>query len=165
MFKIKLRENEKLILASRKTEWVWGKAVVIVFVLIYLPWAFYAKYDLQDITSFRRILLFWTVLVTLYALNKYLLWLVNSYLITNQRVISIEYPNLFSKTVEEADLAAIASISCKTQGVLEALFKTGRVIITFSNAPRAFELSQVREPENLKEAILKAKAAANALHA
>lgn len=165
MFKIKLRENEKLILVSRKTEWVWGKAVLIVFVLIYLPWAFYAKYDLQNIASFRRILFFWTILVTLYALNKYLLWLINSYLITNQRIISVEYQNVFSKTVEEADLTAIASITCKTQGIFESLFKTGRVIITFANAPRTFELKQVREPENFKEVILKAKAGAHALHA
>lgn len=164
MFKIKLRENEKLILASRKTEWVWGKAVLVVFVLIYLPWAFYAKYDLQNITSFRRILLLWTFLVALYALNKYLLWLVNSYLITNRRIISVEYQNLFSKTIEEADLTAVASISCKTRGILESLFKTGSVIITFTNTPLTLELKQVREPENLKEVILKAKAAAYVLH-
>ncbi|MCL5008838.1 MAG: PH domain-containing protein [Patescibacteria group bacterium] len=164
MFKIKLRENEKLILASRQTEWVWGKAVLMVFVLIYLPWAFYAKYDLQDITAFRRILLFWTVLVLLYALNKYLLWLVNAYLVTNQRVISVEYKNLFSKTVEEVDLQSVAAISCKTQGILESLFKTGKVIITFSNASKTFVLDKIREPEDLKETILKAKALNSAVH-
>jgi len=165
MFKLKLRENEKVILASRQTEWVWGKAVLLVLVLIYAPWAFYSKYELQDITSLRRILLFWTVLVMLYALNKYLLWLVNAYVITNQRVISVAYPNLFSKIVEEADLQSIASIVCKTQGLFEAMFKTGKVIINFSNATRTFELKKVREPETLKELILKAKLADKPLHA
>ncbi len=164
MFKIKLRENEKLILASRQTEWVWGKAVVLVLVLTYVPWAFYTKYELQDITVLRRILFFWTVLVLLYALNKYLLWLINTYLVTSQRIISVEYKNLFSKTVEEADIQSIASISCKTQGILESLFNTGKLVINFSGTAKTFEMHKVREPEELKETILSAKNKLAGLH-
>ena len=164
MFKIKLRENEKLILASRQTEWVWGKAVILVLVLIYVPWAFYAQYELQNMVAFRRILFFWTILVLLYALNKYLLWLINSYLITSQRIISVEYKNLFSKTVEEADILSIASISVKTQGILESLFNTGKLVINFAGTTKTFEMHKVREPEELKETILEAKNKLNTLH-
>ena len=165
MFKLKLREKEKIILASRQTQWVWGKAVLLAFVLIYLPWAFYSEYELQDIVSLRRILIFWTLLCLLYALNKYLLWLINAYVITDQRIISIAYPTLFAKTVEEADLGSIATITCKTQGIFEAMFKTGKVIISFSNATKAFELEKVHEPEYLKELILKAKSTGKPVYA
>lgn len=165
MFKLKLRENEKVILANRQTQWVWGKAVLLAFILIYAPWAFYSEYELRDIVALKRILIFWTLLCLVYALNKYLLWLINAYIITNQRIVSITYPNLFAKTVEEADLSSIATIICKTQGIFEAMFKTGRVIINFSNATKTFELDRVHEPEHLKELILKAKSTGKPMYA
>src|SRR5581483_6457635 len=99
MFKFDLLENEQVTGIYRQTESVLFKPVIIVFILVYFPWYFLLQYDLAQ--NYLKLLFFWTLLVFCYALNKYLLWLINVHLVTNQRLVSVRYQNLFSKQVLE----------------------------------------------------------------
>ena len=99
MFNFTLQPGEKLLKIQRQAEIVLVKPVLAVFILIYGPWTFLIKYELQ--TRFNRILLFWTALIIIYVLYKYVLWLINVYIITDKRLIAINYKSLVHKIVLE----------------------------------------------------------------
>src|SRR6185503_14817907 len=120
-----LLENEKVSNIYRQSEATLSKPVIIVLVLIYLPWFFLLKYEL--VQSYLRLLLFWTILVLLYAVNKYFLWLLNVYLLTNKRLVIVEYKGLFSKKVLESPLNKILNVGFKTEGFWQTLFAFGSV--------------------------------------
>jgi hypothetical protein len=149
MFTLKLQQNEKVIKLFRQTEMVLAKHALIIFAAIYLPWFFLLKYELDY--KFRSVLFIWTMLVFLYASYKYILWFLNVYILTNQRVVHVNYHTLFRKTVTETPLSHIANIGFSTGNVLQALFKTGNINVQITGVSQPLVLKNVRFPEKTKD--------------
>ena len=154
MFKFNLREKEKVIRLYRQTEVVLFKPTLAVFVLIYAPWYFLLQYDLAS--DYRRLLVFWTLLVLLYALHKFSLWLVNAYILTNQRLVIVYYKNLLDKKVWETPLHQILNVSFSVKGFWQSLFKFGTVEVRVRGLPtEPLILKNVLHPAEAKDFIWK----------
>ena len=152
MFKFNLRENEKVIHLYRQTQAVLFKPALIAFLLIYSPWYFLDKYELA--ADYRRFLVFWTVLVSLYALHKYSLWLVNVFIITNQRLIMVYYKNLLDKKIWETPLRQILNVSFSVKGFWQSLLKFGAVEVRVRGLPtEPLVLKNVAHPAGITDFI------------
>ena len=153
MFKVELLENEKVLNLYRQSEAVLFKPVLIVLVLIYFPWFFLLKYALAQ--NYLRLLLFWTILVLLYAINKYLLWLLNVYLVTNKRLVNVGYLNLLNKKVLESPLAKILNVSFSCKGLWQSLFDFGNVEVQVEGLHEAIKLKNIAHPAKAKDFLWK----------
>lgn len=153
MFKFDLWENEEVQVLYRQSEAVLIKPAAVIFVLIYLPWYFLLKYELA--ADYRRLLLAWTIIVLVYGVYKYLLWLLNIYLVTNKRLAVINYPSLVKKRVAESSLHQIANISFVTTGFFASLFGFGNVEATVMGLAEPLVLKNVRQPAKVKDFIWK----------
>ncbi len=153
MFKFDLLENEVVNNIYRQNEVILFKPVLVVFVSIYCPWYFLLKYDL--VLTYDRLLFFWTTLVFLYALNKYLLWLANVYMVTSKRLVCVHYKNLLSKKVLEAPLDKILNISFSKHGFWRTLFDFGSVQVQAPGLPEPLLLKDVSHPSQVKDLLWK----------
>jgi hypothetical protein len=153
MFKFDLLENEKVLNIYRQTESILFKPVVIVFFLIYFPWYFLLKYELAG--SYIKLLFAWTLLVSFYAIRKYILWLLNIYLLTNKRLICVGYSGLFEKKVLESPLGRILNVSFSTKGFWQTLFKFGSVEVQVSGLPEPMILQNLSHPSEIKDLLWK----------
>lgn len=153
MFKFDLLENEKVLTIYRQTEVVLFKPVIIVFVLIYLPWYFLIKYELAQ--TYDRAAVFWTFLVMLYALHKYLIWLLNAYIVTSKRLIKIEHKNVLNKKVLETPLERILNVSYQIKGFWPVLLKFGTVEVQAAGLTEPMALKNVSQPEKVKDYLWK----------
>lgn len=149
MFKFDLFENEKVLSIYRQTEAVLFKPVIIVFILIYFPWYFLLKYDLA--ADYLRLLFFWTILVSVYAVRRYFLWLLNSYLLTDKRLVKISYSGLFSKKISEVPLNRILNVGFSTSGFWQSLFKFGSVEVQAEGLAEPMILANVAHPSQIKD--------------
>lgn len=156
MFKLDLLENERTIALYRQSEAVLIKTVFAIFLLIYFPWYFLLKYDLAG--TYVRLLLFWTVLVFIYAINKYILWLINCYIITNQRLVIVNYKSLFNKTVLETRISGILNVSFSSKGITSAMFSFGDVKVQAEGLTEPMILKNVSKPSQVKDFILNLRA-------
>jgi uncharacterized membrane protein YdbT with pleckstrin-like domain len=147
-------QNEKIINIYRQTEAVLFKPVLIVFVLIYFPWYFLLKFDLA--ANYIRLLFFWTILVFLYAARKFFLWLVNIYLLNNQRLVHINYEGVFNKRVVETPLNKIASVGFSSKGFWQALFNYGSVEVQITALGQSIILKNISQPSQVKDLLWKA---------
>ena len=155
MFKFSLADNEKLIAMHRKSEAVLFKPVIIIFLAIYVPWYFLLKYDL--VGTVKTWLLLWTFLVFLYGLYEFLLWLLNTYLITDKRVVAITYQNLFKKEVTESPFDHIGNVGFKTTGIFSSLFNFGDIEIQTFGLNRPIHFTEVKDPSVIKDQLWKLK--------
>ena len=155
MFKIDLLENEKIVNVFRQTEAVLFKPILLIFILIYFPWYFLLKYELAS--SYVRLLFFWTILIFIHAVRKYLLWLLNVYLQTNQRLVSMQYAGLFSKKVLESPLDKILNVSFQLSGFWQAVFKYGDVEVQVAGLPAPIILKNVAQPSQIKDTLWRAR--------
>ncbi len=151
MFKFNLQQNEDLINLYRQTELVLVKPVLWVFVLIYAPWYFLIKYSLVD--QFQRLLLAWSLIVLGYFINKVLLWLLNSYVLTNKRLVKIYYRTVFHKQIIETPLERILNISYETTGVFSSLLNFGNINVQVVGLTEAMVLKNIKDPGAVKDSL------------
>lgn len=154
MFSFNLLENEKLVSVYRQTEATLFKPVLIIFVLIYFPWYFLLKYELAG--AYIRLLFFWTLLVLIYAVRKYLLWLLNVYLLTDKRLVIVNYRGLFAKKVVESPLGRILNVSFSSKGFWQTLFQLGSVEVQVAGLHEPMILKNIAHPSELKDTLWKA---------
>lgn len=149
MFKFELLENEKILKVYRQTEAVLIRPVLTAFALLYFPWYFLLKYDF--ISNYIRLLVFWSILVILYAIQKYIIWLLNVYLLTTRRLIKVHYKNLMNKKVTESPLDKILNISYVTKGFLASVLGFGDVEVQVAGLSDPLLLKHVSQPAQVKD--------------
>src|SRR3972149_5591768 len=97
--------------------------------------------------------LFWYVATFGFALASFLRWFFNIYIVTNERVIDIDFFYLLYKQFSEARLSKIQDISYKSSGVLSTVFNFGDVTIQTAGKKPEFEFAAVPVPERVVQTI------------
>jgi hypothetical protein len=120
---------------------------------IYAPWFFLLKYDLA--ATYVWWLFAWTLVILFFGINRYLLWLLNVTLITNQRVILAHYKNLLSKKISETPLDRVVALEIEKRGLWQNLFDYGDVAVKIYGAVEPLVLSNVKNPEREKNELWK----------
>lgn len=149
MFNFTLHQDEQIKQIYRQTALVLCKPLLLLFALLYLPGYFLARYEL--FSQFQHGFYFWAILVLIYAGNKLLLWSLNSYLITSQRLVIVIYRHLFSKQVIETPIERILNISFKRHGFWASMLNFGDVVVQVVGLTEPIVLKRVRHPETIKD--------------
>lgn len=97
--------------------------------------------------------LFWYLATFGFALASFLRWFFNIYIVTNERVVDIDFYYLLYKHVAEARLDNIQDISYRTSGIFSTLFNCGDVLIQTASETPNFEFGFVPQPEKVVETI------------
>ena len=95
-----------------------------------------------------------------FAFEKAITWYFNVYIITDERVIDIDFNNLLNKRFSEAKLDAIQDVTSQVTGVAQTMLNYGTIFIQtasevpeiqFENAPNPQKiikvLQQLRQEE------------------
>jgi hypothetical protein len=154
MFSFDLHENEKLFKMYRQTESVLIKPAALVLVFIYVPIWYLLKYELLQ--TYAWFLGIWTLAVLLYAINTYMLWLVNVYLITTKRIVCVEYSTLFRKQTDELLIGDIANIRQKTSGIFSSILGFGTLELE-GGGSQPLRMENLQNPGEIKDFIWKIK--------
>lgn len=73
--------------------------------------------------------IFWYLATFGFLLGSFLHWFFNIYIVTNERVVDIDFVNLLYKELSEANLGRIQDLSYTTAGLLGTVFNYGNVFI------------------------------------
>lgn len=90
--------------------------------------------------------IFWYLLAFGYFLINFLLWYFNAYLITNERIVDIDFYNLVYKEVSSARLGNIEDVTFKVGGVIRHIFDYGDIFIQTAGQEANFEFQAVPKP-------------------
>lgn len=98
-------------------------------------------------------IVFWYVMTLGVALVSFLRWFFNIYIVTNERIIDIDFIHLLYKEFSEARLAEIQDITYKRAGILASLFDYGNVSIQTAGTLPNIEFLAVPKPSQVVEII------------
>lgn len=124
------------------------------FVLIFAP-LFLMTYVTQNgINPFRYIsaeyqvilLILWYSLTMLYTFESFLIWYFNVYIITNKRVIDVDFRGFWGKRVSEAPLSNVEDVTYETRKFLHILFDYGDIFMQTAAEKTEFEFKSVPKP-------------------
>lgn len=144
-------EQEQIILFLRKhfvTNIPW---IFISFVMFIVPTIVMTFGVLDSIpTNFRFIfILIWYLVSTAYTLESFLTWFFNVYIVTDERIIDIDFYNLTYKEVSDANLDKIEDVTYKMGGVIRTLFNYGDVLIQTAAEITNFDFLAVPYPDKV----------------
>ena len=91
----------------------------------------------------------WYLLLTAFILEKFLSWFFNAYIVTDERIIDIDFYNLIYRQVTEAQNDKIQDITYRIGGVVRSLFNYGDVLIQTAGALPNLDFNAVPNPDQI----------------
>ena len=146
-------EGERILLFLRKsfiTNLPW-LVIAIFFCVLPIVIGLFAPHLFVIIPSnyLGTFILFYFLLVASYFFVNFITWYFNIALITDKRIVDIDFEELVYKNVAETKLALVQDVSYTQTGAIRTIFDYGDVLVQTAGAIDNFNLPTVPLPERV----------------
>lgn len=150
--------DEKVLLFLRKTQIANIPWIAFTLLLIVIPPVVYSvKSYLFPFaippTYLLVTVIFYYLLTLTYAYINFIIWYFNAALITNKRIIDIDFHQLIYKDVAETKLSLVQDVSYRQSSVINNLFDHGYVLIQTAGTIENFEFEALPKPKKIAEIV------------
>lgn len=98
---------------------------------------------------FSLLILVWYLLTFSYILVNFLLWYFTVSIVTNERIVDIDFYNVLFKKFAETRISRIEDVTNRTGGFIRVVFDYGDVIVQTAAKEAMFEFGSVPHPEDV----------------
>ena len=146
-------DDESVVLILRKHWQFLLPTILECIFLLLLP--FILSVIIQNLPN-RGLFVFALFLVSLLIslsllIYRYVRWFYNVNIITDQRVIDMDFETLFSHKTTEARLEKVEDITFKQIGILSNLFDIGSIYIQTAGAKSEIEFKGIHNPKQVQD--------------
>ncbi len=97
--------------------------------------------------------MFWYLATFGFSLASFIKWFFNIYIVTNERIVDIDFYYLLYKKFAQAELTRIQDIQYTSGGILAAMFNYGNVRVQTAGESPNIDFDSVPHPEKVVETI------------
>ncbi len=97
--------------------------------------------------------LFWYLATFGYAFQSFLNWFFNVYIISNKKIVDMDFYGLLYKNISDAPLRNVEDVTSTVSGALQTIFNYGSVVVQTSAEKREFEFEEVSNPSKVRDLI------------
>lgn len=95
----------------------------------------------------------WYIIILSFAFEGFLSWFFNIYIITDERVIDVDFVSLTYREITDATIDKIQDVTYRTGGLLKAIFDYGDVYIQTAGTKARIEFEDVPKPATVAKII------------
>lgn len=144
-------DNEEIIILLRahiitNLPWILISLALALVLVIILPLLGSAGLPL-GIGSGIFFTLLWYLGIFTYAFINFLYWYFNVYIVTNERIIDVDWYSVIYRKVSSAQISHIEDVTASQGGVFAGVFDYGNVGIQTAAEERNFEFTAVPHPQ------------------
>lgn len=151
------KERDEAVILVIRSHWiVYVPQILIALLVLVLPWVLGAIFS--DI--FKSTIIFLALLITSLLIGGSILvstllkWYYNVDMITDQRVVDLDFPNIMAHTMSEARLENIEDITQKQLGLLGSVFDVGTVYVQTAGTSQNIEFQNIPRPRDVQEILV-----------
>lgn len=140
--------EEKIILLLRKhpitnVPWIVGATLMILAPLLLrsFPLLDFLPPNFQTVS-----ILIWYLITAAFILEEFLSWFFNVYIVTDERIIDVDFLNLIYKEVSDTNIDKIQDVTLRVGSFIRTIFNYGDVIIQTAAEIPQFEFLAVPNP-------------------
>lgn len=142
--------NERIILVLRahpvtQIHWIFN-VIILTILLIALNFFLFSIFNIAQILFTN---LFGIIMILSYTWFNFLTYFFNVGVVTNQRIIDIDYTSVLYKEVSEALLSKVEDITSKSGGYFESFFDYGDVFIQTAGTSENIEFLNIPHPSEV----------------
>lgn len=146
-----LESGEKIVMLLRRhiatNLWWILLAFFLIFVPLFLP--LLPVISLLPANYLFVLILFWYALVIAFAFEQFVMWFFSVNIVTDDRVIDVDFYGLLFKHVSVADLDKIEDVNYFQKGVLGSFFNFGDVLIQTAAEITEFVFEEAPNPDRV----------------
>jgi len=148
-------DAEQVILFLRQHPIVNLKWMLIAALMLVLPsvFIFFPPYALLPANYQFVVSMGWYMFVFGYTLAKFMGWFFNIYILTDERVVDVDFANIFFRKISTAKIDEIQDVNIQSSGALETFFGYGSVFIQTAAEVSQFEFLAVPNPDKVGKII------------
>ena len=150
-------KGEKIVFVLRASfitnfRWIFLTIVCFLLPIFYMNFVSVQKVALISPPELENaLILFWYILLVVYAIEHYIEWYFNVYVVTDRRVVDIDFAPLFSKKISETTYDKIEDTSFTMNNFIQTLFNFGDVFLQTAAEQREFEFRNVPNPARVQD--------------
>lgn len=152
VFNFAEKDNDETILVALRphwftnVSWIFSSLILFIcpFLLKFVPLINTLPSKYQFIIS-----LAWYLISIAFTFEKFMSWYFDVYIITDNRVIDIDFVNLLTKKFSEADLSKIQDVTSEVSGVSQTVFNYGNVLIQTAAEINEIDFVKVPHPDRV----------------
>ena len=91
----------------------------------------------------------WYLMLIGFVLESFLKWFFNVYILTDERIVDVDFTSLIYKNISSAKIDNIEDVTAIQGGFLASLFDFGTVIVQTAAEKREFEFADVPQPNKV----------------
>jgi uncharacterized membrane protein YdbT with pleckstrin-like domain len=153
-------QGEKIILFVRQhlivnLPWVLVTIVLVIAPTVIFPLLFRLVILNMALPASYYVIgtIFWYLATFGFALSSFIGWFFNIYIVTNERIIDIDFFYLLYKKFAQAELTKIQDINYTSGGILATLFNYGNVRVETAGEAPNIDFDAIPFPEKVVETI------------
>lgn len=149
-------QGEQVVLVIRSHWIIYLPQILATLLVLALPWIIVAVSGaiLENITVFVALLLTSLLTSASIVVSSILKWYYNVSIITDQRVIDLDFPNIMAHSMSEAQLEKIEDVTHKQLGILGSFFDVGSVYIQTAGTAQNIEFTNVPRPRDIQDILI-----------
>lgn len=136
-------DDEQVLLLMRRhpVTNLWWIAVSAMLLGIPLFWGEFPLISSVSLMVQLSLAIFWYLGLAFFALQNLLLWFYNVYIVTDERVIDVDFFGLLYKNINATQIRKIEDVNYSQVGMLSSMFNYGTVVVETSSEQRTSDLS------------------------
>jgi uncharacterized membrane protein YdbT with pleckstrin-like domain len=148
-------KKEKIVLLLRRHPVTNVPWILLTIFLIFAPFFIKSLVSLDFIPGNYQLILFlcWYLLTFAFAFERFLTWFFNVNILTDERVIDVNFPTLLYREITETKIDKIQDVNIKTGGYIRSLFNFGDVLIQTAGAIPEICFEDVPDPQRVSQVI------------
>ena len=146
------QDPEEEILMILRAHWLTNIPWFIVAVLLFFAPTVLRSFPLLDSFPIRFQMMFvvvWYLILLMYVFERFLSWFFNMTIITDERIVDVDFLNLTTKKVSDTDLDKIQDVSFTNAGAIGAIFNFGDVLVQTAAEVTEFVFEKVPSPADV----------------
>lgn len=150
-------EEEQIILFLRQHPIVNLPWVLVSVLMLTLPSVFIFFPPFANLpTNYQFVITSgWYMFVFGYILAKFMGWFFNIYILTDERVVDVDFKNIFFRRISTAKTEEIQDVNIQSSGAFETFFGYGSVFIQTAAEVSQFDFLSVPNPDRVGKIINK----------
>lgn len=144
-------DGEEIILVLRR-HWFTNVGWILITIAMVIAPFFFQSVPLLDYfpPNYRFVAhIFWYLLTFAYAFEQFLSWYFNVCIITDERVVDVDFYNILVKKFTDTKISMIQDVTSKVVGVEQTLFNFGTVMIQTASEIPEIIFEKIPNPEKV----------------
>ena len=141
-------KKEKIVLLLRQ-HWLTNLSWILLVILMFFAPFFLRFVPILDPFPSRYqfvAVILWYLFILAFVLEKFLSWYFNVNIVTDERIVDIDFYSLIYKEISHCKIDKIQDVTFKMGGIFETVFNYGDVLIQTASEVPVFEFGSVPKP-------------------